>query len=496
MTALNSLRPQKQDLLLRAGLAAGAFALALLLGSCTPAAPQPAPTASLPATREPTLTPDTPTPDQGATEDAARFAATVQAYQTETAAQKATQRAAGTDETALLPLTADNLDRITLLDSFETDGIYAAHFTSDGQYAVLLTEENTLVIDLARQAAAAEIPGDAFERLAFGPDGRFAGEPRDGDFLLFNIGSDPIPVDGLHENPTTAAYSPDGRWIIIGSEEGSIGVVDPRTGSLAHLLTPADFSANPSASFPLGFSPDGRTAAVFFYNLSGLWIGETASLVSGSPSGILIPWLDHAGPIADVRISPDWQHLAWFSRGTLQIMTIDGSPVGDPLGSDIIQNPVFLPDGDTLIVTANRAVISEAAAGNIRAVDLNTGTLRYELEESDRVSVLALSPDGRRAAAGFDNGGVMLFDPQTGQVIERSATTGSPVTGLAFNPAGSLLAVLRNDGTVEIGPEGSGTAIPLPDSVVYGIGFDHTGRRLVVILELESGEVRFYGVRP
>jgi hypothetical protein len=67
-------------------------------------------------------------------------------------------------------------------------------------------------------------------------------------------------------------------------------------------------------------------------------------------------------------------------------------------------------------------------------------------------SVLALdhSPDGRLLAAGYDDGRALLLDAKSGEALAVCATHQSPVRSLCFAPAGDMLAVGHEDGTLAL----------------------------------------------
>ncbi len=67
-------------------------------------------------------------------------------------------------------------------------------------------------------------------------------------------------------------------------------------------------------------------------------------------------------------------------------------------------------------------------------------------------SVLALdhSPDGRLLAAGYDDGRALLLDARSGESLAVCATHKSPVRSLCFAPAGDMLAIGHEDGTLRL----------------------------------------------
>jgi len=76
---------------------------------------------------------------------------------------------------------------------------------------------------------------------------------------------------------------------------------------------------------------------------------------------------------------------------------------------------------------------------------------RFVTQETDGavISALAFAPGGRQIAhAGTHGGPVKLHDLVTGQSVSSATGNHGNVTGLAFSPDGSLLAVTCTDGTV------------------------------------------------
>lgn len=70
------------------------------------------------------------------------------------------------------------------------------------------------------------------------------------------------------------------------------------------------------------------------------------------------------------------------------------------------------------------------------------------LKVESRGRALAVAPDGKRVAASFDDGTVVLFSLEFGKEIARSRA--APVNALAFNPKGSKVAAATEEKTVRL----------------------------------------------
>lgn len=314
--------------------------------------------------------------------------------------------------------------------------------------------------------------------------GRLAGYTANGRYLLVTSGPNASllldsrtlkPVRRLTEG-APAALSPAGDLAAFGHSDGSLVLVDLRTGRETPL------SGRGGASIEsLNFSADGKaiataaadgTVAVWDVpakrlreQLTGHSSGVQAavfspdarSLYSASLDGSVIAW-DLAGarrlgrPFRIARdgssgasaVSPDGSEFAVASESDhLELRRTETLAVGRTLRGPVgyVNDVDFSQDGLLL-----------AAAGSSHAVvwDLRTGKVARVFPVGEHgANAIALSPDRHTLAVGLAENVVALFDLRTGTLIMSLPNDGSPVK-VDFSPDGRLLASAGLEGNVQV----------------------------------------------
>jgi WD40 repeat protein len=185
----------------------------------------------------------------------------------------------------------------------------------------------------------------------------------------------------------SVAFSPDGKSLAFGSEDGRLDVWDGVGGTATTL------KGHTGAVLSLAFSPDGKT-------LASAGADQTIRLWDLSSRKNSSPFKGHAGPV--VRV-------------------------------------IFAADGKTLT--------SAGADGTIRVWEVasgkNTATSKSPASAAAR---LALSLDGKTLALGYPkSNSIELWDLATGKKTTTFADQPSGVQALAFSPDGKTLAVGREE---------------------------------------------------
>ncbi|MGZ9158867.1 MAG: WD40 repeat domain-containing protein [Nitrospira sp.] len=337
--------------------------------------------------------------------------------------------------------------------------------------------------EIARFDARFDRSGFPFTSLIFGPDGRVLALLTDpGDALLIETATG----RELARPRQVVAVSPDRRWLVTRSEDGTGRLIEMAGGTEAMLIGP--FSAR-------AFSPDGRVLAVTDRNGTitrlidtatrqevgsaahhyaievyvaevssyGSWSTDSSdelSPVVETPNGKVLVHLTTGISEADFSgrsrwgtsaLSPDSRWRAGVGRNQatgaplynvtlLEVASgrlVTGTGCQSPPGPPRI---AFSPDSSLLAVADSGMFASEFSPTCNRLIDTATGAERARFEGAMSI---AFSPDSRWLATG--GSAAQMIDTASG-VLTRVEHDGR-VDGVAFSPDGTLLATVSTAGT-------------------------------------------------
>ncbi len=224
---------------------------------------------------------------------------------------------------------------------------------------------------------------------------------------------------------TAAAVSPDGRWIVSGSDDWTVRLWDLQAPQPTTIVRPGEKTV-----LALAFSASGEQ--VFFAAARGIGVLSTA-----------VPDSIHL-----LREGPIGRKVA-FARGGQSAM---------------------VPNED----------------GTVRVLDLSANAADRIVSPGHEgaVIVVELSPDSQAniAASGGMDCTARLWDTQTGQCLQVLTGHTAPVGSLAFSSDGRLLATGSCDKTVKVWRTADGQLLDTlhgyPASVL-ALAFSSDGRRIV-----------------
>jgi WD40 repeat protein len=209
-----------------------------------------------------------------------------------------------------------------------------------------------------------------------------------------------IAVLNASGSVNSVAFSPDGKTLATGTNDGSVWLWDLATRQAGRLLTASGFPVHSVA-----FSPDGKTLAAGSNDGSvRLW-----GLATHRPIGGRLIINGPGGPVTSVAFSPDGKILAAGSNdGTGGTVWLWDLATHQPIATPLINGP------------------------------------------GGSVSSVAFSPHGKTLAIGTYDGSVWLQDVATRQPGRRVTAEGFSVYSVAFSPDGKTLATGNIDFTVRL----------------------------------------------
>jgi len=257
---------------------------------------------------------------------------------------------------------------------------------------------------------------------------------------------EPIPApqllsEGLgvrHEGVRALAISPDGKRLVSGSA-GLVRSLAVETGQSAFGMRPFKVKIDVSSQ---AFAPDGQSFASAAADGS-LVLQDTAS---GQVLFRLLPGKNGPQvPTGVVTFSPDGKTLALGLSGKVQLLDArSGKRLSEIAVADgYVRHLAYTADGRTLVGNIGCTI-----GGGVRVWDAGTGKERAFIA-TEKLSSLAVSPDGRVVAAAGGDGKIRLWELATQRELPF-LPAGTEVGSLVFGRDGRLLYAGGEDGTLQI----------------------------------------------
>lgn len=314
------------------------------------------------------------------------------------------------------------------------DGSTGLKLSPDGRTLAVAYGRTVRMWDVPSGRQIAVLIGHAFQvdTLAFSPDGRtLATGDDEGNLRLWNVVTEKNRFANDHG---VAATSLDGD-VASSAEHGQVRL---------HYLNArrtATLGSGTSALSAVTVAPGGRTVAVAAHHnvlLKDVATGRTTAVLTTGQVRLLV-------------FSPDGRTLVTASDGPLHLWNLSTHRVRGTIRAarGPFRSVAFSPDGHTLAAVAD-------AEGTVGL--WNTGTARPlgalrapRGGESVMPGVgLGYSPDGTTLAVGTLDGQVLLWDIANRQSRVLATDLSREVTAVAFGPDGHTLAIGAADGTVQL----------------------------------------------
>ena len=302
-----------------------------------------------------------------------------------------------------------------------------------------------------------------------------------GDYTIhaqFVSGGSNQEVYSLDSRSISVAFSPDGRYIATGDDEGDVDLWEVSSGthlwfkSLGGEVASVAFSLDGNYVAADGSDSNGRYVALLGVS-SGTEIQRTGVDASSSDadrvnSVTFSPDGNYVAIGVDLRwawlwdLSGDRQRRGWGNTDASEVYAVAFSPDGRYLATgdddgyatlwevstwwtDDVNTRYMAPGGNVRAVAFSpdgQYLATDGYDGNntdITLWEVSSGTRVRQLNAGN-VFAIAFRPDGRYLAAGDDDG-IITFWRTDGWVQEKQIQTGSDtVTDLAWSPGGNLIS--------------------------------------------------------
>ena len=269
--------------------------------------------------------------------------------------------------------------------------------------------------------------------VAFSPDGAYLVSGEENRALklweastgkliwTYQTSSEPAYKKGV----SGVAFSPDGNYIAAVLFDGTVLLIDPKTGNKKEER---NFIQRVPA---IAYSPDGNTIATGGTNGVQLWDG---SLKDPNPRLKL-----NRGEVYSLAFHPDGKRLVVgdFGKSVLleiqtdRLVSVRDFRSGSQAGVNAV---VFSPDGNTMA--------SGDSKGSVGLWEVSTGRELKVFDVGNGFSVrsVAFSPDGKKLVTGGVDEAVRIWDIDSGRLLQKLTGHTGIVHAVAVNSHGSLIA--------------------------------------------------------
>jgi WD40 repeat protein/serine/threonine protein kinase/tetratricopeptide (TPR) repeat protein len=364
-------------------------------------------------------------------------------------------------------------------------------FQPNGKILLVGTEDNELKILRLWDAATGKPIGPPLthrgHNSAFSPDGRMILVlSDDGTVRIMDVATRQPIGRPLHRLRIfrTAAWSPDGKTILTGSEDGTAQLWDAVT---SQPIGPP--MRHESQVRIVALSPDGKTALTACQDKQArLWDAATGQFIGP---------LEHQGGILAVAFSPDGKTILTGSNdGTARLW--DAQP-GKPVGQ-----VMEVPSTDAIgALSANgKYLISLPQEPNYqRYAQLWSATARQPMARLPQPSgneMVQLSTDGKVVVTTEMNRTARLWDSATGAALGVPFPLPSPIystrsSPVCLGPGGKTFLFGAKDRRVWIFDGATGSVrgrTPVLGGYAFGLNFTPDGKTFFT--GLDNGEVRLW----
>ncbi|TFK66216.1 WD40 repeat-like protein [Pluteus cervinus] len=279
--------------------------------------------------------------------------------------------------------------------------------------------------------------------VAYSPNGRYiAAGVEDGTVCIWDSRTSEAvhqPLNGHRTRVESVVFSPDNQLLASGSADGTIRIWSVATGAAVTTM-----GGDSGRILCVAFSPDGQRIASASYEIGvQIWDVNTGGMIGG-------PWF--GDPVWSVAFSPDGERIV-ISSSHDGIASIQNARTGQPTGNllktevGMVLSVAWSRNGGYVASGAHDALVriwnARSGEGIGQALKLKGHTAA--------VRSVAFSPDSTQIVSSSDDGSIRLWDVTTGRELHMPLKDhGDQVWSVTFSPDGQSILSGSSDGTIRI----------------------------------------------
>lgn len=269
-----------------------------------------------------------------------------------------------------------------------------------------------------------------------------------------------LPI-GHTDQISRVCFSPDGRYVVTASSDGTARIWEAETGMQLTVL-----KGHTSFVVCAAFSPDGKYIVTASWDRTAkIWETATGTLKTTLVGHTGMSGTGVAGWVHEAFFSPDGNYIVTASEdSTARIWDVKtGSTLAVLRGhKDEVRNVRFSPDG--------KHVVTAARDGTARVWEVARGNLKFILYRNARWShPPQFSPNGRFIVQPRTDSTAQVWDIATGTVTKTLRGHTGIVHGAFFSPDGKQITTTSADKTARIWDLDSGAELAVLRGHASGI---------------------------
>ncbi|MBN2524621.1 MAG: TIR domain-containing protein [Bacteroidales bacterium] len=273
---------------------------------------------------------------------------------------------------------------------------------------------------------------------------------------------EPLKHDGyVYE----ANFSPDGKYIITASADGTANVWKSSSGGRV-----CELILHNSFVYTANFSPDGRYILTASYDgTARVWATQTGLPVSRP--------MKHNDGVVSANFSPNGKYIVTASYdGTARVWeSLTGQPVSKPMSHNYwVNSAIFSSDG--------KYIVTASADSTSRVWEAFSGSPVSELMiHENRIKMASFSPDGKYVVTASEDNSACVWEAKTGKPVSELMKHNKSVNTAFFSPNGMYIVTASEDNTARLWDvAGKGVSEPMKhNDGVKAASFSYDGKLVI-----------------